>query len=160
MALPQGHRVGKPCCAIRPGSSVSLMTHLTSVELWQDTELQVRFSTSLDLTEACDTAVLQLVHGGGSELGIRIERGRVTDVYVWDADRLIRQRLAEGRVVMQSGSVLCSIPAPVLPEGNLINQLGATLIVNGAPVQTGFPVTVRRWGSTESSRSTVDAIHP
>jgi len=81
MALPQGPRIGKPCWAIESGSSVGLMTHLTSVELWQDTEVHVRFSTSLDLTEASDTAVLQLVHGGGSELGIRIERGRVTDVY-------------------------------------------------------------------------------
>ena len=160
MALAQGHRIGKPCSANERGSSVGLMTHLTSVELWQDTEVHVRFSTSLDLTGASDTAVLQLVHGGGSELGIRIERGRVTDVYVWDAGQLLRQRLAEGRVLLSSGSVQCSIPTPVLPDGNLWNQLSATLIVNGAPVQTRFPVTIRQVRSSETARSTVGASRP
>ena len=160
MAVAQGHRIGKPCSSNERGSSVGLMTHLTSVELWQDTEVHVRFSTSLDLTDASDTAVLQLVHGGGSELGIRIERGRVTDVYVWDAVQLIRQRLGEGRVLLSSGSVQCSIPTPVLPAGTLWNQLGATLIVNGAPVQTRFPVTMRQVRLPSPARTTVGASRP
>ena len=143
----QPEALGNPYFALPPQSTVSNMTLLTSVDIFHDSEIRVIFTTSLDLSTACDTAVLQVVHGGGSELAVRIERGAVADVSVWDAAQLIRQRLPHDHVVLTATTVSCSIPMGILPAmalDEIESAVTANLLVNGAPVQTGVAVSLQR----------------
>lgn len=120
------------------------MPRLTAVEFVYGSTLEVHFTTSIPLLVAADTAVLQVVDSnrGGSELGIRIERGHVSDVYLWDAGRKLRQRLPISEVVVSGRRVSCDIPLAIAPEVHGLPKLEAALIVNGAPMQSRFPVTL------------------
>lgn len=118
------------------------MPRLISVELSYASTIEVRFTTSTPLARSCDTAVLQLTDSAhaGSELGIRIERGRVVDFYVWDAGRRLRQRLPIDQVVIDGREVSCSMPRSVAPVMRGVPRPVAALVVNGAPVQSRFAV--------------------
>ena len=121
------------------------MPRLTTVDLHYGTHsVDVRFSATSPLLHACDTAVLQITDPGhkGSEFGIRIERGHVVDAYIWDAARRLRQRLPLDAVTIDGRHVSCSVPRMVLPVVHGYPRLQAALVVNGAPVQSRFPVKV------------------
>ena len=130
------------------------MPHLVSVDATIDMSvsrsLSVTFSTTRPLRTAADTAVLLITETGGSELGIRLERGRVTDVYLWDVGRLLRQRLPAQDVSITDKTVRCVIPTAVLPRAAAATRVTASLIVNGALVQTGVAVGL---SSGKASRS-------
>ncbi len=119
------------------------MPRLTDVTLSLGLELEVTFGTTKPIPEACDTAVLLIHETGGSEFAIRIERGRVEDAALWDAGRTVRQSLPTDSVVISADSVSCSIPRAILPWTPSVPGLSASLVVNGAPVQSGVPVTLR-----------------
>ncbi|CAN5387774.1 hypothetical protein BH10ACT7_BH10ACT7_00250 [soil metagenome] len=119
------------------------MPRLISVDLVYGTSIDVTFTTSREVCDACDTAVLQLAHANGSELGIRIERGRIADVYLWDAAQFIRQNLPPNHVAIDGLRISCTIPLALLPAGALAPRVEATLSINGTPVQTRFPVAIR-----------------
>lgn len=104
--------------------------------------VHVRFATTRALMAAADTAVLTISDRSGSEFGIRLERGRVTDVHLWDVERLLRQGLPTQNVVISEGTIRCDIPKEVLPRLAGTLELSAALVVNGALVQSGFPVTI------------------
>lgn len=120
------------------------MPRLISVELLYGSTIDVRFTTSMPLARSCDTAVLQLTDAAhaGSELGIRIERGRVVDFYVWDAGRRLRQRLPLDEVVIDGRDVSFTIPRSLTPVMRGVPRPVAALVVNGAPVQSRFSVTL------------------
>ena len=119
------------------------MPRLTSVDLALGSTIDITFTTTRELAEAADTAVLQLTHRNGSEFGIRIERGRVADVYLWDAAQFIRQHLPADHVTIEGDRVQCSIPRVLLPAGALAPVAEASLSLNGTPVQTHYPVGIR-----------------
>ena len=119
------------------------MPRLTSVDLALGSTIDITFTTTRELAEAADTAVLLLTHGNGSEFGIRIERGRVADVYLWDSAQFIRQHLPANHVTIDGARVHCSIPLVLLPAGALTPRAEASLSLNGTPVQTHFPVAIR-----------------
>jgi hypothetical protein len=118
--------------------------------------VQVRFATTRALLTAADTAVLLIIDRSGSEFGIRLERGRVTDVHLWDAGRLLRQGLPTRNVTMSDGLVCCDIPKEVLPRVSSAAGLSAALVVNGALVQSGFPVTLSTPAALDASRPIVE----
>ena len=120
------------------------MSHLTSVDVLYGSTLDVLFSTDVPLLNACETAVLQLATSGhpSSELGIRIERGVIVDFYIWDAGRRLRQRLPAGEVTINGHHISCVIPAALLPVVHGTPRLEAALVVNGAAVQSRFPVRI------------------
>ncbi len=118
--------------------------------------VQVRFATTRALMTAADTAVLLITDASGSEFGIRLERGRVTDVHLWDVDRLLRQGLPTQNVVISDGAIRCDIPKEILPRISGPLDLSAALIVNGALVQSGFPVTVSTPDRPATPRPMVD----
>jgi len=121
------------------------MPRLIAVDVTLDfplaTTVEVSFSTSRALLTAVDTAVLLIVDRSGSEFGIRLERGHVTDAYLWDAGRVLRQGLPVRDVSISDGLIRCPIPVQVLPTLTTAAGLTAALIVNGALVQSGFAVT-------------------
>ena len=117
---------------------------------WVNRGVQVRFATTRALLTAADTAVLLIVDASGSEFGIRLERGRVTDVHIWDVGRRLRQGLPTQNVSITDGVIRCDIPQEVLPRIANAVSLSAALVVNGALVQSGFPVTL----STTATLST------
>ncbi len=119
------------------------MPRLTDVTLSLGLELEVHFGTTKPIPEACDTAVLLINETGGSEFSIRIEGGRVEDAALWDAGRTVRQSLPADSVVISPDGVSCSIPRAILPWTPSVPGLSAALVVNGAPVQSGVPVTLR-----------------
>lgn len=116
------------------------MPHLTSVVIRPGSPVSVEFRCSPSLLEICDTAVLQLTHYSGSEFSIRIERGRVVDVYVWNAERRRRQRLPEDFVTLGVDTVSCSIP-PALLRAEFTSGLVARLVVNGLLIHANVPVS-------------------
>lgn len=120
------------------------MPRLTSVDLRYGPTIDVRFTTSMPLARSCDTAVLQLTDAAssGSELGIRIERGRVVDFYVWDNERRLRQRLPLDDVTLDGRHVSFSMPRSIAPVMRGVPLPVAALVVNGAPVQSRFAVHV------------------
>jgi hypothetical protein len=121
------------------------MPRLVSVDVTYGPTIEVRFTTTRAVFEACDTAVLQLIdtRPGGSELGVRIARGRVVDSYLWDTGRRLRQRLPTTNVVADATGITCSVPLAVLPLSPTMPTLTAMLLVNGAVVDAEFPVTIR-----------------
>ena len=137
------------------------MPHLVSVDatidLYVSRSLGVTFSTTRPLAIAADTAVLLVTETGGSEFGIRLERGRVTDVYLWDVGRLLRQRLPTQDVSIIDTTVRCVIPTAVLPQTSGVGRVTASLIVNGALIQSGLPVTL---SSGSVTRPTLSAPVP
>lgn len=130
------------------------MPRLTSADVIADSSphgtVQVRFATTRALLTAADTAVLLITDRSGAEFGIRLERGRVTDVHLWDVERLLRQGLPTQNVSIADGIISCDIPKEVLPRITHVVNLSAALIVNGALVQSNFPVTL----STAATLST------
>lgn len=126
------------------------MPRLTAVELVYGPTIDVHFTTTLELAGASDTAVLQLIHRTGTELGIRIERGHVADVYLWDPALFIRQHLPEDNVTLDGCRVSCAVPGELLSR-SLEASVEATLSLNGTPVQTHFPVTLRALNSQNAS---------
>lgn len=121
------------------------MPRLTAVDLTYGPTIDLRFTTNIPIFSACETAVLLLSDAspGGSELGIRIERGRVVDFYIWDGGRRLRQRLPELDVVQHGRRVSCEIPSTLLPVVHGMPRLQAALIINGAAIQSGYAVTVK-----------------
>jgi hypothetical protein len=121
------------------------MPRLLAVEIAPGPLTEIRFTLSRTLFEACDTAVLELIdgRGSGSEVVVRVERGLITDVSVWDAELRMRRRLPTAAVTVDGECVTCSVPAAMLPhpEGGLA-CMTAALIVNGTRVQSGFAVSV------------------
>lgn len=121
------------------------MPRLITVDVIADSSpsgsIDVRFTTTRALLTAVDTAVLMVFSRPGSEFSIRLERGRVTDVHLWDAERALRQALPLQNVSISDGAIHCDIPKEVLPKVASVAQLSAALIVNGALVQSGFPVS-------------------
>lgn len=128
------------------------MPRLNSVEIVFGPTIDVHFTTTLELAGACDTAVLQLTHSTGTELGIRIERGEVADVYLWDAELLIRQHLPESTVTIDGRRVSCAVPGELLSR-SLEPAVKASLSINGTPVQTDYPVTLRGHESNNQNTS-------
>lgn len=121
------------------------MPQLLAVDIVPGPLTDISFTTSHAVFDACDTAVLELMDaaGSGSEVVVRIERGLVTDVSVWDAELRMRRRLPTEAVTVTGPCVTCSVPAAMLPhpEGGLA-AMTAALLVNGSAVQSGFAVSV------------------
>lgn len=119
------------------------MPRLIAVELRYDGPLDLRFTTSRAVFDACDTATLLVTDVGPrhAELTVRIERGRVTEAALWDPDRR-RLRLPAGSVTVDGTTIVCTIPVDLVPTGRPLARISAALIVNGALVQSQFPVTV------------------
>lgn len=111
------------------------------------------FSTTRPLSTAADTAVLLITEAGGSEFGIRLERGRVTDVYLWDVGRLLRQRLPLQDVSIIDTTMRCVIPTAVLPRTSGVGRVTASLIVNGALIESGVPVALSSGSVTRTAPS-------
>ena len=137
------------------------MPRLTAATLTYGSTIEVRFTTNRDLPLACETAVLQLADAGrgGSELGIRFERGGVVDVYLWDAGRRLRQRMPVTNVTVDGVTITCVIPMAVVPADIASPRLEAALVVNGAAVQSRFPVTLmsRMQAQTEQAQRLISA---
>jgi hypothetical protein len=121
------------------------MPRLLSVDLRYGSDVTIRFTTSRAVFDACDTAVLQLVDPGPRhcELTVRIERGGVAEAALWNPDRLRRESLPIENVTVRGTTVECCVPLALLPIPRTTPDVAAALIVNGALVQSGFPVSVR-----------------
>lgn len=119
------------------------MPRLLAVDIVPGALTEIRFTMSRAVFDACDTAVLELIDAGGSgsEVVVRIERGLIADVSVWDAELRMRRRLPTEAVTVDGECVTCAVPAAMLPhpEGGLESMTGA-LLVNGSRVQAGFAV--------------------
>lgn len=112
------------------------MPRLLSSEITYGGDLEVRFTTTFPLLTAADTAVLRVTDCAGSELAVRIERGIVSDVYLWDSSRSIHQRLLVDDVLIDGCDVRCIVPLILAPAVGGMPRITATLQLNGTLVQS------------------------
>ncbi|MGX5682184.1 hypothetical protein [Schumannella luteola] len=94
-----------------------------------DTHWEVRFELHDGLVGGGNSLVLGLeTETGSRELTVRVERGRVVDVAVWDARRTRRVALPFESAVLGARDLVCVVPASLLsPE-----RASARVMLNGA----------------------------
>ena len=117
------------------------MPRLISAEIVYGVDPEVRVSTTLPILTFADTAVIRLTETSGSELAIRVERGRVMDVCLWDARAAIDQRLLVDDVVIEGCDISFVMPHILIPAVGINPRVTAMLQLNGTPVQT-MPVSL------------------
>ncbi|MDO7882746.1 hypothetical protein [Antiquaquibacter soli] len=94
-----------------------------------DTHWEARFGLHYDILRSGDSLVFGLeTESGSRELTVRVERGRVVDVAVWDAQRTRRVALPFESAVLGARELVCVVPASLLaPE-----RARARVMLNGA----------------------------
>jgi hypothetical protein len=88
-----------------------------------DTHWEVRFGLRYDIARTGDSVVFTLEGQSGWELTVRIERGRIADVAVWDARRARRVSLPFESVVVGSCEVICVVPTALLVPEHALSRV-------------------------------------
>lgn len=98
-----------------------------------------RFEFAHDIIGSGDSVVLVIEPDRGSswEVSLRVERGRVADLAVWDSVDVLRVGLPFGAVALDRASVTCEVPQGLVTP----QRATARVLLNGA-VAGAAPV---RW---------------
>lgn len=129
------------------------MTDRASVLIRPGDDLEIEATMTSAVFLNCETAYLQVASNRGlrTEFGVRIERGRVIDVYLWDGFLRVRHALSPQTVEVRSTAVVSRLPWRLVSPTYEYPELRASLVVNGGLVLSGVPVRIGALSLTKSA---------